>query len=32
MAFLEIEHLEKSFGPNRVVKDFNLSIQKGEFI
>ncbi|MFM2277789.1 MAG: hypothetical protein RLZZ444_20 [Pseudomonadota bacterium] len=32
MAFLEIEHLEKVFGPLRVVKDFNLSIQKGEFI
>ncbi len=32
MAFLKIEHLEKSFGPNRVVKDFNLNIEKGEFI
>jgi len=32
MAFLTIEHLEKSFGPTRVVKDFNLSIDKGEFI
>ena len=32
MAFLKIEHLEKSFGPNRVVKDFNLQIEKGEFI
>ncbi|GGE08086.1 putative spermidine/putrescine transport system ATP-binding protein [Gemmobacter megaterium] len=32
MAFLEIEHLEKSFGTNRVVKDFNLSVAKGEFI
>ena len=32
MAFLEISHLEKSFGPTRVVKDFNLDIQKGEFI
>ncbi|MGO4914654.1 ABC transporter ATP-binding protein [Pseudogemmobacter sp. W21_MBD1_M6] len=32
MAFLEIEHLDKSFGPTRVVKDFNLSVEKGEFI
>ena len=32
MSFLEIQHLEKSFGPTRVVKDFNLSIEKGEFI
>ena len=32
MAFLDIEHLEKSFGPNRVVKDFNLGIDQGEFI
>ncbi|MFO1175331.1 MAG: ABC transporter ATP-binding protein [Paracoccaceae bacterium] len=32
MAFLEIEHLEKSFGQIRVVKDFNLKIEKGEFI
>ena len=32
MAFLEIEHLEKSFGPTRVVKDFNLNIDKGEFV
>ncbi|WP_322893120.1 MULTISPECIES: ABC transporter ATP-binding protein [unclassified Yoonia] len=32
MAYLEINHLEKSFGPTRVVKDFNLSVEKGEFI
>jgi putative spermidine/putrescine transport system ATP-binding protein len=32
MAFLDIQHLEKSFGATRVVKDFNLSIEKGEFI
>ncbi len=32
MAFLEIKHLEKSFGPNRVVKDFTLNIDKGEFV
>ncbi|TMV91838.1 ABC transporter ATP-binding protein [Thioclava sp. BHET1] len=32
MAFLDIEHLEKSFGTNRVVKDFNLEIEQGEFI
>ncbi len=32
MAYLTIKHLEKSFGPNRVVKDFNLDVEKGEFI
>ena len=32
MAFVEIEHLEKSFGPNKVVKDFSLNIDKGEFV
>ncbi len=32
MAFLDIEHLEKSFGATRVVKDFSLGIDKGEFV
>ncbi len=32
MAFLEISHLDKSFGANRVVKDFNLSVEQGEFV
>jgi putative spermidine/putrescine transport system ATP-binding protein len=32
MAFLEISHLEKSFGPNHVVKDFSLSVEQGEFV
>lgn len=32
MAYLTINHLEKSFGATRVVKDFNLSVEKGEFI
>ena len=32
MAFLDIEHLEKSFGANRVVKDFSLGIERGEFV
>ncbi|MGA0541150.1 ABC transporter ATP-binding protein [Neotabrizicola sp. VNH66] len=32
MSFLTISHLEKSFGANRVVKDFNLAVEKGEFI
>ncbi len=32
MAYLDISHLEKSFGTNRVVKDFNLGIEKGEFV
>ncbi|MBD3787394.1 MAG: ABC transporter ATP-binding protein [Sphingomonadales bacterium] len=32
MTFLTISHLEKSFGANRVVKDFNLEVAQGEFI
>ncbi|WP_312530153.1 ABC transporter ATP-binding protein [Paracoccus sp. (in: a-proteobacteria)] len=32
MSFLKLQHLEKSFGDNRVVKDFNLDVEKGEFI
>lgn len=32
MAFLDLTNLEKVFGTNRVVKDFNLSIDKGEFV
>ena len=32
MSFLTISNLEKSFGANRVVKDFNLKVDKGEFI
>ncbi|MEH7829112.1 ABC transporter ATP-binding protein [Gemmobacter denitrificans] len=32
MPFLDLSHLEKSFGANRVVKDFSLGVEKGEFI
>jgi putative spermidine/putrescine transport system ATP-binding protein len=32
MAFLEIRNLVKTFGANRVVKDFSLDIAKGEFV
>ncbi len=32
MAFLDISRLEKSFGPTRVVKEFTLGIEKGEFV
>jgi putative spermidine/putrescine transport system ATP-binding protein len=32
MSFLTLSHLEKVFGANRVVKDFNLGVAKGEFI
>ena len=32
MAFLDLSNLEKTFGANRVVKDFNLGINKGEFV
>ncbi len=30
--YLEIEHLEKSFGQFQALKDISLSIQKGEFV
>ncbi|EPX83266.1 ABC-type spermidine/putrescine transport system, ATPase component [Rubellimicrobium thermophilum DSM 16684] len=32
MAYLDILNLEKSFGAHRVVKDFTLPIDRGEFI
>ncbi|MBA8881139.1 ABC transporter ATP-binding protein [Phyllobacterium myrsinacearum] len=32
MSFLTISHLKKSFGATTVVHDFNLNIEKGEFI
>jgi putative spermidine/putrescine transport system ATP-binding protein len=32
MPYLEIARLEKSFGANRVVTDFNLGVEQGEFI
>jgi putative spermidine/putrescine transport system ATP-binding protein len=32
MAFLEIVNIQKSFGSVQVVKDFNLAIDKGEFV
>ncbi len=32
MSFLTLTHLQKSFGPTKVVHDFNMSIHKGEFI
>jgi putative spermidine/putrescine transport system ATP-binding protein len=32
MSYLKLSHLDKHFGPNHVVKDFSLGIEKGEFI
>ena len=32
MAFLDLVHIEKAFGTTRVVKDFNLTVAKGEFV
>ncbi|KAA0700376.1 ABC transporter ATP-binding protein [Neorhizobium sp. P12A] len=32
MAFLELTHIKKSFGETQVVHDFNMHIEKGEFI
>ncbi len=32
MAYLELRHIEKSFGKRHVVKDLSLSIEKHEFV
>lgn len=32
MAFLEISQLQKDYAGNRVVENFNLSVEQGEFI
>jgi nitrate/nitrite transport system ATP-binding protein len=32
MAFLELKNVSKSFGSSEVLKDINLSIEKGEFV
>jgi putative spermidine/putrescine transport system ATP-binding protein len=32
MSFLTLTHIQKSFGPVQVVHDFNMSIEKGEFV
>ena len=32
MTFLSITNATKSFGTNTVVKGFDLSVQKGEFV
>ena len=32
MSFLVLDHLQKSFGATKVVHDFNLSVDKGEFV
>jgi len=32
MAFLVLSHVSKAFGQTHAVKDFNLEVEKGEFI
>jgi putative spermidine/putrescine transport system ATP-binding protein len=32
MSFLELTNIQKSFGPVKVVHDFNMAIDEGEFI
>ncbi len=32
MSFLELRDLQKDFGPTRVVRDFNLNVERGEFV
>ena len=31
-AFLELKHISKQFGQNKIVSDFNLSIEKGKMV
>ncbi len=31
-SFIEINHLQKSFGDNNVLKDVNVSVEKGEIV
>lgn len=32
MSFLVLDHLQKSFGQTKVVHDFNMQVEQGEFI
>jgi putative spermidine/putrescine transport system ATP-binding protein len=32
MTFLSLSHVQKSFGQVQVVSDFNMDIEKGEFV
>ena len=32
MAFLKFEDIDKSFGKNNVISNFNLQVEKGKFI
>jgi putative spermidine/putrescine transport system ATP-binding protein len=32
MSFLELDRVGKSFGPNTAVEEFNLAVNKGEFV
>ncbi|MEG0112704.1 MAG: ATP-binding cassette domain-containing protein, partial [Comamonas sp.] len=32
MSFLRLHNVSKQYGPNRVVSQFNLEVQKGEFV
>ena len=32
MAFLEFTDIDKSFGENKVISNFNLKVEKGKFL
>lgn len=32
MSFLHLQNLSKQYGATRVVSQFNLTVQKGEFV
>ena len=31
-VMVSIDHLHKSYGPEKAVKDFNIEIEQGEFV
>ena len=32
MVSIRLEHVSKAFGENRILEDFSLSVQEGEFL
>src|SRR6476620_8316408 len=32
MAYLELEHVQKKFATSTAVEDFNLNVERGEFV
>ena len=32
MSYIELKNIEKSYGKKTVLKNFNLSVERGEFV